>query len=240
MPAEELRFALPHRWYASRMSTFASRFSQVGLHRPRLIAAAALGLAAFFLLPHAWTFTARVLVAWNLGVWPYLLSLVWLMVRSSAEGVRGIARQEDASSAGLMVLMCSAAVLSVAAIMVELAHGREGGETPIFVYSVTVLTVIGSWLLLGALYTFHYAHMYYSAPVNRLPLRFPEQLKSPSYVDFMYFAFTIAVAVQTSDVSVRTASMRATVLVHSLLSFFFNLAVLGLSINIAASLAGGH
>ena len=111
------------------MSSIPSRFMQVGLHRPRLLAAAALGIVAFFLLPHAWTFTARVLVAWNLGVWPYLFALTSLMVRSSAEGVRGIAKQEDASSAGLMVLMCTAAVLSLAAIMVELARGRDSGET---------------------------------------------------------------------------------------------------------------
>jgi uncharacterized membrane protein len=222
------------------MSSFASRFRQAGLHRPRLLAAAAFGIATFFLLPPAWTFTARVLVAWNLGVWPYLAALVWLMVRTTAEGVRGIARQEDASSAGLMLLMCTAAVLSLAAIMVELAHGSDGGEKPAFVYAVTVLTIVGSWLLLGALYTFHYAHLYYSSPANRLPLGFPEALKSPSYVDFMYFSFTIAVAVQTSDVSVRTTAMRATVLAQSVLSFFFNLTILGLAINMAATLAGGR
>jgi uncharacterized membrane protein len=220
------------------MSTFASRFRQEGLHRPRLLAAALVGIVAFFLSPQEWTFTARVLVAWNLGVWPYLAALVWLMFRSSAEGVRGIARQEDASSAGLMVLMCGAAVLSLVAIIAELAHGQDGGESSLFVYSVTVLTVLGSWFLLGALYTFHYAHLYYSSPANRLPLGFPEALKSPSYVDFMYFSFTIAVAVQTSDVSVRTTAMRATVLAQSVLSFFFNLTILGLAINMAATLAG--
>ncbi|MBA2674108.1 MAG: DUF1345 domain-containing protein [Ramlibacter sp.] len=222
------------------MSSLASRFRQAGLHRPRLLVAAAVGAAAFFLLPQEWTFTARALVAWNLGVWPYLAALVWLMLRSTTEGVRGIASQEDASSAGLMVLMCGAAVLSLAAIVVELAHGRDAGETPMFVYGVTVLTVVGSWFLLGALYTFHYAHLYYSAPANRLPLHFPDALKSPSYIDFMYFAFTLAVAVQTSDVAVRTTAMRATVLVQSVLSFFFNLAILGLSINIAASMASAH
>ena len=222
------------------MSTFISRFRQVGLHRPRLVAAAFAGVAGFFVLPQAWTFTARVLVAWNLGVWPYLAALVWLMLRTSAEGVRGIAKQEDASSAGLMVVMCTAAVLSLAAIMVELAHGRDGGERPLFVYGITVLTVIGSWLLLGALYTFHYAHLYYSAAANRLPLDFPEGLKSPSYIDFMYFAFTISVAAQTSDVAVKTTAMRGTVLGQSILCFFYNLAILGLSINIAAGLAGGH
>lgn len=222
------------------MSTLGSRFRQVGLHRPRLLAAAIAGTAAFFLLPGQWTFAARVLVAWNLGLWPYLASLVWLMVRTSSEGVREIAKQEDASSAGLMVLMCTAAILSLVAIMVELAHGRDTGETSVFVYGITLLTVVGSWLLLGALYTFHYAHLYYSAPANRLPLQFPEALKSPAYLDFMYFAFTISVAVQTSDVAVRTTAMRATVLAHSVLCFFFNLAILGLSINIAATLVGGR
>jgi uncharacterized membrane protein len=216
------------------------RFRQLGLHRPRLLAASAAGVIAFFLLPHDWTFTARVLVAWNLGVWPYLATFAWLMLRTSAEGVRGIARQEDASSAGLMVIMCGAAVLSVAAIVVELARGDRSGETALFVYGVTVLTVLGSWLLIAALYTFHYAHLYYSAAPNRLPLEFPDGLKSPSYVDFMYFALTISVAVQTSDVSVRTTAMRATVMVQSVLCFFFNLAILGLSINIAAGFAQGH
>jgi uncharacterized membrane protein len=223
-----------------RMSSFATRFRQVGRHRPRLVAAAIAATVAFFFLPQDWTVTARVLVSWNLGVWPYLAALVWLMLRTTSEGVRGIARQEDASSAGLMVLMCTAAVVSLVAIMVELAHGRDGGETPIFVAAITLLTVVGSWLLLGALYTFHYAHLYYSAPANRLPLEFPEALKSPSYLDFMYFAFTISVAVQTSDVTVRTSSMRATVLAQSVLCFFFNLAILGFLINIAAGLAGGH
>ncbi len=212
----------------------------MGLHRPRLLAAAVVGTVAFFFLPEAWTFTSRVLVAWNLGVWPYLAALAWLMFRTNAEGVRGIAKQEDASSAGLLVLMSTAAVVSLAAIVVVLARGTDGGERPAFVYSITLLTIAGSWILLGALYTFHYAHLYYSSAAHRLPLHFPEELKSPSYLDFMYFAFTISMAVQTSDVSVRTTAMRATVLAQSVLCFFFNLAILGLSINIAASLAGGN
>lgn len=222
------------------MSTLANRFRQVGLHRPRLVAATLAGIVAFLLLPDHWTFTARVLVAWNLGVWPYLAAFAWLMFRTSAEGVRGIARQEDASSVGLMVLMCGAAVLSLAAIVVELARGSDSGEKALFVYGVTVLTVVGSWFLVAALYTFHYAHIFYSGPPHRPALEFPEGLKSPSYVDFMYFAITISVAVQTSDVSVRTTAMRATVMVQSVLCFFFNLAILGLSINIAAGFAQGH
>ena len=78
------------------MSSLATRFRQIGRHRPRLLAAATLAITVFFFLPGSWTFTARVLVAWNLGVWPFLAALVWLMVRTSPEGVRGIARIERA------------------------------------------------------------------------------------------------------------------------------------------------
>lgn len=209
------------------------------MHRPRLLGAGAWGILVFWLLPADWTLAARVLVAWNAAVWPYLASLGWLMLPSSSARVREIAGQEDASSAGLMVLMSGAAVLSLVAIVAELAHGREAGETPLFLYGITLLTVLGSWLLLGALYTFHYAHMYYSAPPDRLPLAFPEGLEAPSYLDFIYFAFTIAAAAQTSDVTVRTTPMRAAVVAQSVLSFFYNFAILGLSINIAAGLAGG-
>jgi uncharacterized membrane protein len=222
------------------MSSLATRLRHTGLYRPRLLAATAAGTITYFLLPADWSFTARLLVAWNLGVWPYLAAFAWLIKHTSAEGVRGIAQQEDASSVSLMVLMCGAAILSLVAIVAELARGSHSGESPLFVYCITGFTVLGSWLLVAALYTFHYAHLFYSAPAHRQPLAFPEGLKSPSYVDFMYFALTLSVAVQTSDVSVRTSSMRATVIAQCVLCFFFNLAILGLLINIAAGSAQGH
>ena len=222
------------------VTSLANRIRQTGVHRSRLMAAAAIGIIAFFVLPEEWTITSRILLAWNIALWPYLAAIGWLMMRTSAQGVRGIAKQEDASSAGLLVVMCGAAVLSLAAIVVELARKDDSDQAAWFVYGITLSTVVGSWLLIGALYTFHYAHMYYSSPEHRRPLGFPDGLKSPSYVDFMYFALTLSVAVQTSDVSVHTTAMRATVIAQCVLCFFFNLAILGLSINIAASLAGSH
>jgi uncharacterized membrane protein len=101
-------------------------------------------------------------------------------------------------------------------------------------YAFTALTVIGSWLLVGVLYCFHYAHLYYRAGNDRPPLRFPDEDLKPNYWDFLYFSFTIAVAVQTSDVAIASRTMRKLVLGHSVLAFFFNLLILGLSINIAA------
>lgn len=69
-------------------------------------------------------------------------------------------------------------------------------------------------------------------------LNFPEQTQDfePDYSDFLYFSFTIAVASQTSDVSVPTRPMRRLMLLQSVLSFVFNTTILAFTINIAASL----
>ena len=71
-------------------------------------------------------------------------------------------------------------------------------------------------------------------------LAFPDQPALPSYRDFLYFSFTICATAQTSDVAVTSTGMRTAVLAQSLLSFFFNVAILGLSINIAVSALGKH
>jgi len=67
---------------------------------------------------------------------------------------------------------------------------------------------------------------------------FPDNDAEHDYWDFLYFSFTIAVASQTSDVMVCSREARRTALAQSILSFFFNAAVLGLSVNIAAGLLG--
>jgi uncharacterized membrane protein len=81
-----------------------------------------------------------------------------------------------------------------------------------------------------------YASLFYRS--HGSGLRFPDdepQFK-PNYVDFLYFSFTIAVAAQTSDVSVTTVAMRRMVLLQTLLAFAFNATILAFSINMAASL----
>jgi uncharacterized membrane protein len=219
----------------SRLETL----KHTGLHRPRLLAAAVWGVLVWLVLPDAWSPVTRALVSWNIAVWPYLLSMAWLMLRAAPARVRAIAEQEDASSAGLVAAMSAAAVLSVVGIVALLARG-VGGHL-LLGFALPILTVTGSWFLVGVIFTFHYAHMFYEAGEKApRPLRFPEGLELPSYRDFLYFSFTISAAVQTSDVTVVTTPMRSAVLAHSVLSFFFNLAILGLSINIAAAIIGAR
>ena len=58
----------------------------------------------------------------------------------------------------------------------------------------------------------------------------------PDYWDFVYFAFTLGMTFQTSDVSITDRRIRRVVLGHSLAAFVFNLGVLAFTINV---LGGG-
>jgi uncharacterized membrane protein len=205
--------------------------------RPHLSLAIALGVVVGLLLPHSESAITRTLVAWNAAVWPYLASMMWLMARADHRKVREIAGKQDESAGLVLFALTVAAVLSLSAIIYELSQiPHLSPHQRALRYGFTAMTVGGSWFLVGVLFCFHYAHQFYRGGAKDVPLRFPDELKEPDYWDFLYFSFTIAVAVQTSDVSVMTRQMRKLVLGQSVLSFFFNLAILGLSINIAAGM----
>lgn len=140
---------------------------------------------------------------------------------------------------GWCCLWCASAIASLATITFELVGSKDLATTErLLHYGFTGLTVIGSWLLIGVIFSVHYARLYYTWNGKEPALRFAEGLLTPNYWDFLYFSFTIGVAVQTSDVGVATRGMRKVVLGQSLIGFLFNTAILGFSINIAAGLFG--
>lgn len=58
----------------------------------------------------------------------------------------------------------------------------------------------------------------------------------PDYLDFAYFSFVIGMTFQVSDVQVAEYRLRRFVLLHGLISFFFNTSILALIVNIVAGL----
>ena len=109
--------------------------------------------------------------------------------------------------------------------------------------SIGLLAILPSYpvwlvlrLMIGVIFSLHYARMFYTWKGKEPALAFVGGEKHPDYWDFLYFSFTLNVAVQTADVSIATREMRKAVLGHSLLGFLFNTAVLGFTINIAAGL----
>ncbi|MFL6708009.1 MAG: DUF1345 domain-containing protein [Massilia sp.] len=205
--------------------------------RPNLLVSALIGGAAAFFLPDELTWITRALICWNISVWLFLAIMLRLVITSDHEKVNEKADKEDENAGVVLGVLVIASIASLMAIFSELSQLADAkGIERVGRYVLTVGTLIGSWLLVGVLFCFHYAHKYYRCEQAVKPLKFPDDEKQPDYWDFMYFAFTISVAVQTSDVCVMGSDMRRLVLGHSVLNFFFNLVVLGLSINIAAGL----
>jgi len=207
--------------------------------RPRLATAIGAGVVVGLVFPSQWSPVTRALIGWNVIVWFYLCLMGWLMMRASHARVRTIAEQEDKGAVVILAAMSIAAIGSLAAIILELSTVKSlSFSHRLAHYAFTGSTIFGSWCFVATLFTFHYARIYYRSPIEQRALRFPDSEQNPNYWDFLYFSFTIAVAAQTSDVSIMSRSMRKTVLAQSVLCFLFNVAIIGLSINIAASLVG--
>ena len=209
-------------------------YPQVLRNRPRMVAAFVAALCAV-LLPFSLRPTARALIGWDCAIWLYLL-LMWVrMITAHHHQVREIAIREDENATTVLTVVCLATVASVAAIAIE-RPSRASASARASHYAITGATLFGAWFLIPTIFTLHYARLYYGSPSNDRALRFPDKNPEPDYWDFLYFAFTLAVASQTADVSLANRSARRSVLAQSILSFYFNMAVLGLSINVAAGL----
>jgi uncharacterized membrane protein len=208
-------------------------------NRPRIFIATALGIAVFFIAPWHLRPIQRPLLAWDIGMWAYLV-LIWTrMVTASPKDVQRVAEREDEGATAVLSIITTAAIASVVAIVVELASAKGLGAAQASLnYALTGATMIGAWLLIPTIFTLEYARHYHQAGEGQPSLNFPASDEPLDYWDFMYFSFTIAVASQTSDVSVCSRRARRIALAQSILSFFFNAAVLGLCVNIAAGLLG--
>ena len=207
--------------------------------RPHLALSMLLGVTVAILVPASAQWVTRLLIGWNVAVWCYLILMGWLMTHASHADVRRLAEKEDNSGVIVLVILSMAALASLAAIVMELSTVRQLPNADRFVhYLLTGATVLGTWLFIAILFTFHYARLFYQSVGERLALYFPENELNPDYWDFLYFSFTIAASCATGDVNIMTRQMRKTALAQILLSFFFNVAILGFAINIAAGIVG--
>ncbi len=220
--------------HASHRGGLIRQFLQT---RPRLTLALLAGILSYWFLPDSLTLLTRVLLGWNVTAWSYLLALWTMMLHARVQHIRQEAQRQDESAAKVLALVCVATLMSLAAIVLEmaLAHAPAGG----WHLTLTGMTLLGAWLLLPTCFAVHYAHLFYLSGAEPPLLGFPDAPPEPDYWDFLYFSFTIAATNQTADVAVASSRVRRLVLLQSMLSFVFNLFILGLSINLGAGLIGG-
>ena len=171
------------------------------------------------------------------------LVLSWISISiTEIHQIRLTAKKQDSSRTTIFSLVIIAACISLFAVGFVLgsSKGLPASELT-FHISLAIASVICSWLLIHTLFALRYAHVYYGDKItldnkeNDGGLDFPGE-REPDYMDFSYFSFVVGMTCQVSDVQVTSKRMRRLVLLHGVLSFAFNTAILALIINILASL----
>jgi len=208
--------------------------------RPRLFSCALIGVMTTLTLPESLALHAitRLIVGWNVGVCLYLILAAHMMFWSSHETMRKRALLQDEGRFIVLALVIMAAVMSMGAIVAELAVVKDmHGQLRYAHIALTILTIVSSWTFTQVMFAVHYAHDFYANVARGQPggLEFPGE-PAPDYADFLYFSCVIGTSGQTADVNLSTRAMRRAGLVHCVLAFFFNTTLLALSINIASGL----
>ncbi len=211
------------------------RFLRIIRARPRLSVAVLAGFVAAAALPGQWHLATRVLLGWDIAVVLYLAGVFLIMINADVATIRRRSALLDEGQGAILALTVAAALASVGAIIVLLrVHEVATSRAPLLLADA-VLTILLSWTLIHTIFALHYAHEYYAERNAKAPpLVFPNDDK-PNYWDFVYFSFCIGMTSQVSDVGVSTKSIRHTISIHAIISFFFNVALLALTVNIAAS-----
>ena len=205
--------------------------------RPRLFLSILTGVAVGALLPlyvSDLRGVTRLLVAWDVGVALYLALAFWMIAHSGLSQIRRQSFLQDEGGFAILVGTIVAATASVGAVFrwLESATRAEtfasGGLVFLFA------TILLSWAFIHTMFALHYAHEFYSARSKKggAGLIFPHD-PEPDYWDFVYLAFSIGTSFEVSDVAIASKRIRRTVMVHGIVSFFFNVTLIALTVGIA-------
>ena len=176
--------------------------------------------------------TLAPLIGWDVAGVIYL-AWVWRAIwRLDAAATARLAVREDPGRALADALLLAASAASLLAVFVVLATAaarhRAAADVRVFMVLISVLV---SWAVVHTIYTTRYARLYYTGPDGGINFH---QAEPPRYSDFAYTAFTIGMTFQVSDTDLGDAELRANVLRHSLLSYFFGVVIIAGTINLIA------
>lgn len=235
-------------WTRGRRSAKLSRVSKgpsaFPRHVPphahtRLLTAGVLGLATALLIPTRLGMALRLLAAWDVAAL-VMTGFAWMIfLYAGPHETHKHAGTDDPGrrTVNFLVILTSSVSLLATAVILRQARAQAPEVRDLFVV-LCILAVASAWLLTHSAYALRYAHLYYRDDDEGVGgLSFPDEA-APCYLDFAYFAFTIGMCFQVSDVSVPSRQIRRAVLGHSVLSFLYNTAILATAINLAVGVFG--
>lgn len=201
----------------------------------RLVIGAVVGAAAWALSSAHYSFLVRLIIGWDaFGI--TTLALIWMAIYlADTKHIRAVAASEDMSRllSFVFVLVAAGASLLAVVVLLSTSHGLPPGVLARHII-LSVVAVGASWLLVHTVFTLRYAHTYYDACPDGSDmggLDFPGGDKEPDYLDIAYFAFVVGMTAQTADVSISGRAQRRLALLHGLISFGFNTALVALVIS---------
>lgn len=210
--------------------------------RPRLTAGAAVMLVVAPLLPSAFSFTTRGLLAWDTGVLVFLLLAAHLFFTAPADAMPAQAEAQEEGEWTIFGLTLAVVIVSFIAVSSEFAAIKQAPEGHrAWLVALVAGTLFLSWLMTHVTFAFRYAHEFYAddlgGPDVDRGLEFPEE-RAPDYLDFFYFSLVLGMTFQVSDVQITSRKLRRVATLHGLLSFLFNTVIIAFTVNIAAGLMG--
>jgi len=208
----------------------------------RLMISLGISTIVFFLIHNKFQTPTLILFTW-ISFALTVIIMDWVIIATChPREVRAIAKLQDSSRTFIFLFVLAASLASMVAIILLLksskghAGGNQGGHI-----LLAIAAVIISWWLVHTIFTLLYAHLYYDTDTDDGKtkaiggLEFPGN-DEPDYLDFVYFSFVIGMTFQVSDVEIASRKIRRFALLHALLSFAFNTAILALSINVISGL----
>jgi uncharacterized membrane protein len=192
------------------------------------------GLVAGSLLALVVAWQAAVLLGWDVTA-ASVLAWTWVIIGPrDAKRTRQIALREDPSApvADTIIVVAGVVCLGAVAFVLIKASNSHGGSKALLI-AIGVLSVALSWAAVHTIFTTRYARIYYGGTEGGIDFN---EKDAPNYVDFAYMAFTIGMTFQVSDTNISSKQIRSTALRHALLSYLFGAVIVGLTINVVASL----
>jgi uncharacterized membrane protein len=202
--------------------------------RVRVAVSASAGFCAAVVIAFLGPLEFALLGGWDVAAVTYV-AWMWISIwhldpeRTARQAVR-----EDPGRAATDALVLAASLASLLAIGLVLVRAANAtGAWKTIQVGLSVASVVFSWSVVHTLFTLRYARIYYTGPDGGVEFHQNDQ---PRFSDFAYLAFTIGMTFQVSDTDVTTTKMRATVLVHALLSYLFGVVIIAIMINLVAGL----
>ncbi|MFD2147356.1 DUF1345 domain-containing protein [Mucilaginibacter antarcticus] len=206
----------------------------------RVYIALGLALVAFFLTRTKFSWPETSLISWITFAFTIVVMDWIIILNAHPKQIRKIAKLEDSSRTLIFLFVIFAALISLSAILFLLKATKGKADDVVLGHVLLAMaSVVVSWWLVHTLFTMRYAHLFYTADEGQSTpiggLEFPGD-EEPDYLDFVYFSFVVGMTFQVSDVEISSRHIRRLTLIHGVVSFVFNTAIVALSINVVSSL----